>query len=202
MLAAYVYVNHLSAIRDVPLRGPLGSLPEVIDGWTMLGQMDPAKLAAVLKSDDVFVRKYRRDDGLAAEVYVSYFNHVGPAKAPHAPQLCWVGSGWMFKNLGDERIPLGSEKTPFASIRTMVAEKGSDRVFLLYCYKINGAYASDLGQFRIMAAFDTIFRRRNCAMTLQVTSPVRDEDINAQVDELQRFVAKILSYLEDHCLPC
>lgn len=200
LILAWVYATFFASIIDVPARAPLASLPQRIDGWETVAEKDITDLPA-LRADDAIVRRYKNFDGRFAELYMSYFTHIEAGKAPHAPQLCWVGSGWSFRSLGDIRLVLDSERTPFASAKVMVARKGDMNVMLVYCYWINGRYVADLGQFRILAAFDTIFKRRNSAFTLQLTAPLYGDDLMGNEGALRKFATKILSYLENNVLP-
>jgi len=197
MATALLASLSLAGTRDIPLARALAELPQSIGDWTMVGELDPEKLATALRADDIFVRRYRNSRGQTAELYAGYFGHVEAKKAPHAPQLCWVGSGWSFKSLGETQLVLDSMKTPFARVRQMIATKGDNRVMLFYCYKLNDDYFSDLTAFRIAAAFDTIFKRRNAAFTLQVTSPMPEGAPPEAEENLRRFVTQVLSILEE-----
>ena len=72
---------------------------------------------------------------------------------------------------------------------------------LYYCYKLNDEYFSDLGLFRMAAAFDTIFKRRNRAFTLQLTSPYPEGTSQKADDNLRQFVSQVLTILEEKYLP-
>jgi exosortase/archaeosortase family protein len=73
--------------------------PFEIDGWKDKEKANSDYLISALGADDILVREYENKDEEKLELYFSYFIFTKKGKTPHAPQLCWVGSGWAFKDL-------------------------------------------------------------------------------------------------------
>ena len=201
LISTISYVYLVSPVKDVPMRRSFVYFPYNIGEWQ--GQEKPGSdfLAGSLGADDILVRQYQKIDGEKFELYMSYFNHTEKGKGPHAPQLCWVGSGWSFRNVDDKALMLISKGRPKAVVKTIVAKKENEVLLLLYCYKIGSDYSVDMTKFRILSVKDTLFKRTNNAFTLQLTASINEKDIEKKEKEAYKFVTQILSILEEHFFP-
>jgi EpsI family protein len=201
LAAGIMCVYFAPNVTVVQLVRPLRDLPFEIGGWSGRDKTASDYLAGTLGADDILLREYDGAGADKAELYMSYFTFTQNKKAPHAPQLCWVGSGWALKDLGEEALRLDCEKCPVAVFRKVLAEKGGEQILLLYMYKINSRYTTDLLKFRLINAFDSIVRRKNSAFTLQLSSRTDGRDLAASEAGLKELLAKILTAAEKELLP-
>ena len=199
LAAAAVYF--LPEAGVIGLRKSLSALPLDIGGWAGRQKAASDFLVATLGADDVLLREYQGPGGGSAELYASYFTYTKEKKTPHAPQLCWVGSGWALRDLGEETLPLDCAGCPSAKVRTVLAEKAGNVVVLVYTYKINERYVTDLLTFRVINLIDTILRRRNSAFTAQLSARVTGDSLEKTAAEMKTLMAKILSTAEKDLLP-
>lgn len=202
LLSTLFLAHHLASVEKVYVKNPFREFPyRVGEDWIGKGKYNSSYLAGAIGADEYFLRNYHDDQGNNVELYFAYFENIGAKKGPHAPQLCWVGSGWSFKDLGDDIIVLRSEKVPYATVKKILAEREGKRILLFYCYKLNEKYFTDFGTYRIYAVLDTIFQRKNSAFTLQLTSDVGEGDYSKKEAIMKDFLAKILTILESDFLP-
>ncbi|MCM8790682.1 MAG: EpsI family protein [Candidatus Omnitrophica bacterium] len=201
LAAATVWVYFAPGITPIPPKKPLGYLPFTIDEWNGVEKPASDYMVAALGADSILLREYRSPSGANVELYMSYFAYTKEKKTPHAPQLCWVGSGWALKDLGEERLALDSEKCSQAVVKKILAQKGDQRILLIYTYKINERYVTDLLSFRVLNVLDSIFKRKSSAFTAQVSSNITGGDFVSQQTFLKRFMSKVLSAAENTLLP-
>jgi EpsI family protein len=196
------FAHHLSSVDKVFIKKPFQEFPyRVGDDWIGKGLRGSDYLAGALGADEYFLRNYHDDLGNDVELYFAYFEYIAAKKGPHAPQLCWIGSGWVFKDMGDDIIILRSDKMPVVSVKKIIAEKEGKKVLLLYCYKLNDRYFTDFGTYRISVVVDTILKKRNCAFTLQLTTNINDGDYDKKESMMKDFLSKTLTILENDFLP-
>ena len=201
LLAAIIYLNFLHGVVPVPLKKPFLYFPYEIGQWKDKEKPSSNYLITALGADDITVREYENKDGEKLELYFSYFEYTQEKKAPHAPQLCWVGSGWEFKSLGEEKLTLNCLKCPQVSIRKILAQKEDYKILLFYCYRANKEYVSDFSKFRSIIVRDSMLKRRNSAFTLQLSSDVNGEGLEKKEELMKDFLLQVFPILETEFLP-
>ena len=198
---AVVYVHFAQNVTSVPLKKPFLYFPFEIEGWKDREKSNSDYLISALGADDVLVREYENKEGEKLELYFSYFNFTNKGKAPHAPQLCWVGSGWAFKDLGVEVIQPACAGCPAVAIKKILAEKKDASVILFYCYRANREYVADFTRFRGLIVRDSLVKRKNSAFTLQLSSPADKYSVQAKAQVMRDFLTQVFSILEKDFLP-
>lgn len=202
LIFAIIYIHFLQGVTPVALKKQFIYFPFEIGQWTDKEKAGSDYLTGALGADDILTREYENKQGEKFELYFAYFEYTKEGKTPHAPQLCWVGSGWNFKSLGDENLTLDCKGCPQVVIKKILATKNKNKILLLYCYKINGKYASDLLKFRVLNVLDSIIKRRNSAFTLQLSAPLSEgEGLEMKEKEMKDFLVKVFSILEADFLP-
>jgi EpsI family protein len=201
LLASSFLTQHLSNVEKIPLRKTFQDFPyRVGEDWIGKGQQYSNFLAGVLGADAYFLRNYHDDKGNRVELFFAYFEYTGSMRSPHAPQLCWLGSGWAFKDLGVDTLALKSKRMPYVTVKEMLVERGGTKLLMFYCYKLNNNYFTDFGTYRINSLLDTLLKRKNCAFSLQLTSEV-GEDYSRIEGLMKDFLSNTLTMLEDDFLP-
>jgi len=206
MAFAAIYINIMPPVEPVPLRKTFLYFPFQIGDWKAKEKPASSYLITTLGADDILMRDYRNKEGDTCELYFSYFEYTviheyAQSKNPHPPQLCWVGAGWSFTDLGDEEVKLFSKKQPKALIKKLLAKRGDERVLMFYAHKLNEKYIVNWYNFRLQSMIDSVFKRRNSAFTLQLSTDVSGGDVSYKERKMQSFLVKILSILEKDYLP-
>jgi hypothetical protein len=115
--------------------------------------------------------------------------------------MCWIGKGWRFTGAGKATLEIGIPKCPAIAVNKIIAERGEDKVLLLYTYKINERYEPDLMKFRVRSMFDALLRRRSSVMTLQLSAPINGRDEQAVEKKLKDFLVRVFTKAEADYLP-
>ena len=201
LIGAIVYINVLPPVSKTPIKKSFIYFPFRIDDWTDKEKIVSDEIISFLHPDDILQREYKDKDGEKLDLYLAYFEYLKVQKGPHAPQWCWVGAGWVFKDLGTEKLQLNSGKNTCVWVKKILAQGNDETKLLLYCYKINDKYTVDYSQFRLFAAIDSIFKRKNSAFTLQLSAQVDKENLEQKEKLMKTFLVKALSVLEEKFLP-
>lgn len=197
------YVNSVSRIEPVPLRQKLLYFPFDIGDWKGKERVQSEFLLSYLGADDGLVRAYKNPSGDEFELYMSYFDYTKQHRAPHAPQLCWIGGGWSFKDLGNREIDTGVKNAPSVIVKRILATKKDTGALLIYSYRTDDRYTIDMSQFRALLVKDSILKKKNNAFTLQLSANMSgdDEDYERKLDEMQSFLRRTFNILESDFFP-
>ena len=201
LLIAILYLQFVQAVTPVPLKKPFLYFPFQIGDWKDKDKPGSDYLITALGADDILTREYEDGAGEKLELYFSYFDFTKEGKGPHAPQLCWVGSGWAFTGLGEERLNIGCKDCPEIVIRKILAQKPDKKILLFYCYKLNKRYISDFSKFKAATVLDSIIKRRSGSFTLQLSSQVGLEGVEGREKVMREFLLQVFPILERDFLP-
>jgi len=201
LLAGTVYINFVHGTVPVRMEKAFLFFPFEINGWKDKEKLNSDYMAAALGADDMLLREYEDSSGQKFELYFSYFEYTKEKKTPHAPQLCWVGSGWVFNDLGQERMPIsGCPGCPVPLVKKILAQKDGQSVLLFYCYRTNRAYTADLLEFKMISARDAFFRRRNNAFAMQLSVPLDGGEPALKEAQALEFLKRVFYVLESDFL--
>jgi len=202
LIFAIIYIQFNQGFTPVALKKQFIYFPFEIGQWRDKEKSGSDYLITQLSADDILTREYENNEGEKFELYFSYFEFTKEKKGPHPPQLCWVGSGWAFKSLGDENLILDCKGCPQVVIKKILATKGNKRILLLYCYRGNNKYFADFLKFRAVSVIDSTIKRRSSAFTLQLSAPLLEgEDLEKKEKQMKDFLVKVFSILEADFLP-
>jgi len=197
---AIIYINFIQGVRPAPLKKSFIYFPFEIGEWRDKEKTGSDYLITALGADDILIREYEDREGEKLELYFSYFQFTKKG-GPHAPQLCWVGSGWSFQDLGEERLTLDCKNCPQVVLKKILASKEDKKILLFYCYRINKKYFSDFFKFRAASVFNSIVKRRNNSFTLQLSMQLDGKDLEKEESKMREFLLKVFSVLETDFLP-
>ena len=149
ILCAIVCINFMPSARPVSLKKPFIYFPFKIGEWE--GREKPVldRIVDMLGADDIIQREYTNKKGDKCELYFSYYEYTNfelteGRKSPHIPEVCWVGGGWIFKELGQEEMELHLKKQPYALVQKKFARRkkkhGEEKVLLFHMLKMNEKY--------------------------------------------------------------
>lgn len=200
LIIGIVYINFTPKPRPIPLKKTFIYFPYKIDDWKAREKVNSDYFLTILGADNILVREYIDPFGDRLELYMSYYTYVTEDKTPHAPQLCWVGAGWSFKSIGDEKIQVNGSSSEIM-VRKILAEKQENKFLLIYCYKIGDTYTVDMLKFRYLAVLDSIFKRKSNAFTLQLSANVTGRNLESREKVMREFLHETFSMLEKEFLP-
>ena len=198
---AILFINFMIHIIPVPLKKSFSYFPAEIGDWKSRESINSDKAAAILMADDILNRVYENREGDKVELYFSYFEYTTEYKKPHSAFICWVGSGWTFKNLGNEKLALDCKKCPEVGIVKLFAQKDDTKILLFNCYKAGKRYTPNYIKFRALSALDSVLKRKDNAFTLQLSSQVTSDNLDKKEKLMKSFLVQVLSILETDYLP-
>lgn len=185
--------------EKVPLARPLAGFPAQIAGWR-LGQegVVEKEVMDVLRADDLLNRVYTRPDGVAASFFVAYFKSQRTGQAPHSPQNCLPGSGWVPSRVGflDVEIP---EESRSIRINRYTVAKGDARSVVLYWYQSRDRVVASEFAAKFWLVADSIRYRRSDTALVRVVVPVgpagEQEATQAGVDFVRSSFIRLRQFL-------
>lgn len=199
--AAAFYINFMPQTIAVPLNKPLSALPLIIDEWKGADKKVSGYPPSAIGADDTLVRDYINASGDSLEISLDYFNYTKDGKTPYPPQTSWVGKGWLFTDLGEETLVIDGKGLSTVMVKKVLASHLGNKALLFYVYKLNGQYTPDFTRFRMLAAMDTVAKRKNSALLLQLSSAVGGQDPASKEAVIKEFLSKILTIAEKDILP-
>ena len=154
-----------------PALAPLRDMPAEIGSWRASEDiaMDMESLR-VLKPDDYLMRNYRSDDGITANLYIAYFRTQKTDRAPHSPQNCLPGNGWV-SNVRDV-ISLSAPAGRDLSVNRFVVARGEEKSVVLYWYETptRPVWSELSGRLQLM--IDSLLYNRSDTALVRVILPI------------------------------
>lgn len=188
--------------RSEPVRivSPLSNFPKELSGWKMIQEgVVEKEVMDVLKADDVITRWYGNAKyPEIASLFVAYFTTQRNGKAPHSPQNCLPGSGWLPVLRDRIYVPIEGESVPLEANRFIVA-RGEDKSLVIYWYQTQRRTVASEYTAKIYTVLDAIRYNRSDAAIVKVTIPIRGERTQEEItaiaqDFIQIFYAKLKPY--------
>lgn len=117
-----------------PLARPLSQFPRNIEDWRAVDEVyfNPALLDALRPTDYLF-RRYKRSNGDAVDLYISYHDAGQDAGPIHSPKNCLPGSGWL--EVYSRPLELNLAETP-TTITLARYDKGENQELFLYWFSV------------------------------------------------------------------
>ena len=129
------------------------------------------EVAAVLKADDTVSRDYfDAAQGASANLFIAYFGFQQQARAPHSPQHCMPGAGWLPVSLTRVSVPV-PQGAPIRVNRYILA-KANDQVVVYYWYESNRRVIASEYMAKLYLVLDSIRYRRSDTSLVRITVPV------------------------------
>ena len=154
------------------------NIPYAIGSWEGedAGPLD-AETEESIAADQVINRTYLASGGGATGLYVAYYAQQRPGVSIHSPLHCLPGTGWNVLSTDTIAVDMNGKT---GSMRRLIAQKGPERVLILYWYDIQRRMiASDIGS-RMQLLSDRVWLGRNDAALVRLAVPVEDSDAEAE----------------------
>jgi len=178
---------YMSFHRDliVPLARPFSEFPPVHGEWRMAGQsnLDAGSLA-VLMPTDYLSRRYVGGDGVAVDMYLSYFDGGPNSGGIHSPRHCLPGSGWY--ELSSERTSMELGGKGVNMVRSVYA-KGEMRELIYYWFAMRDKTMSDEYSLKLAEITGSMFHRRRDQSFIRISVQARD-DVQAAQTRIEDFL--------------
>lgn len=189
----------LLSLRDesAPPVPPLRDLPTELGSWQAKGDVElDVESLRVLKPDDYLIRDYRSREGIDANLYVAYYRSQRVDRAPHSPQNCLPGNGWVTTLRDTMAIPTSPGEQ--FEVNRFVVERGENRSIVLYWYETPSkpVWSEFMGRFQLM--MDSLRYNRSDTALIRIVLPIdsqSDETVGKAGSELALQVHPVVRRL-------
>ncbi len=168
-------------------------LPIFINGWSGEDIEVDDKTLAILETDDVLMRDYKKEGNPFIQLCIVYASNN--RKVAHPPEICYTGSGWSL----EEKIPvvfsIKSDEYPEFSAIKLILEKGDQKQLVLYWYKCNSEYATNYYKQQINIVKSEIITGKSTSGLIRISTPIINNDEDDAMMRVQRFSLNMLSFI-------
>ena len=185
--------------EQVPQYRPLNTFPEQVGDWKLL-QRDVIQdeVKGVLRADDYISGLYGEPPARAADLFVGFFKSQRLGQAPHSPQNCLPGSGWIWTVSDEIPVTVPGRSEPI-NVNRYIVTKGEARSLVLYWYQSRDRVVASEYKAKVFVVADALRYNRTDTALVRVVVPVQNgKDQVAQqtaVDFVKAFFATLRSYL-------
>lgn len=191
----------LSRGEEILLTQPLREFPNELVPWVLVTDEALApEVAAVLQPDDYLLRVYENTSAKRiASIFVAYFRSHRTGHAPHSPQNCLPGSGWIPYANAELAIP--AEDGTSIAANWYKIQKDGDKSVVLYWYQTAGRTVAQETAARFYLVTDSIRHNRTDTALVRIVVPFRDGS-GARETELATGLARtVYAGLRRHIPP-
>jgi EpsI family protein len=167
--------------EQTPLLAPLSEFPQDLGEWkaTAESRMDAESLR-ILHPDDYLLRIYSAPGtDLTASLYIAWFRSQRTGHAPHSPQNCLPGNGWLPLQKVHTNIAVGSG-SEMISVNQLLIGKGEQKSVVLYWYQTPSRVVASEYTARLQLVADSLMYRRSDTALVRLVVPVADSETAAQ----------------------
>lgn len=164
---AYLSLREETAPALIPLR----DLPVELGAWRAKGDVElDVESLRVLKPDDYLIRDYQSPEGIVANLYAAYYRSQKTDRAPHSPQNCLPGNGWVTMLRDTAVIP--NRNGGALEVNRFVVERGENRSVVLYWYETPSrpVWSEFMGRFQLM--LDSLRYNRSDTALIRIVLPI------------------------------
>lgn len=183
----------------VPVHRPLDRFQFQSDDWTLDQELPLDKdTLDVLKADDLLSRLYvDRKDGLAATLFVAFFETQRTGKAPHSPKNCLPGAGYVPSQAGIREIAVPGQSEPIR-VNQYVVARGQNQSIVFYWYQARNRVIASEYSAKIFTVADAIRYHRSDTSLVRVVVSVNNGNTQKASDTAVRFVQAFFSPLKSY----
>lgn len=196
ILVSIIAVSLLSGRQEItPQREKLAGFPEKIGEWKARESSLPTEIEKYLGVDDYLLADYSNSNKDSINFYVAYYASQRKGVSPHSPQVCMPGGGWIISSLDRITIDVAGKKD-FHVNRTVI-NKDNDKQVVYYWFEQRGRHIANEYYMKWYLLLDSIQKNRTDGALVRVTSYLRPNESEDQVDKrIQSFLQKSVPLLD------
>ncbi len=201
LLASTALLLHWRGNAEVfPPREPLSAFPSQLGSWHGTVVPIPRWALDVLGAGEFAERVYSRASNKpSVDLLVAYYPSERMGSAPHSPQNCLPGSGWV--PAGDARIRLALSSGRSVQVNRYILSKGLDRVLVYYWYQSHGRTIASDYWAKFYLVEDSIRLNRSDGALVRITTPIAENDTEVSAEQRARALINEVFPLLDHYIP-
>lgn len=156
--------------RRIPgsLHAPLESIPDQIDGWTMVQQdtLD-AHVLSVLLPTSYLSRTYQKE-GETAGLFIAYYAQQRAGESMHSPKNCLPGSGWEIWKYDSALVPVQGRQV---KINKYSIQNSGQRRLVFYWYQSKERVIASEYLGKILLVRDALFEGHTSGSIVRLILP-------------------------------
>ncbi len=198
LMGATLVVSQGVEFREkIPVTKSLSGFPLQIGSWAGRRQVMEQIYIDALDLSDYFIIDYRDNTGQEINFYTAYYESQRKGESIHSPTSCLSGSGWVFKNAGEQLLNIsGYGRIP---VNRAFMLKGDFRQLVYYWFPQRGRNLTNAYQLKIYVFWDALTKQRTDGALVRLITPVGEfENIQAADKRLQSFMSKALPLLDQY----
>ncbi len=198
LMGATLAVSQGVEFREkIPVTKSLSGFPLQIGSWAGRRQVMEQIYIDALDLSDYFIIDYRDNTGQEINFYTAYYESQRKGESIHSPTSCLSGSGWVFKNAGEQLLNIsGYGRIP---VNRAFMLKGDFRQLVYYWFPQRGRNLTNAYQLKIYVFWDALTKQRTDGALVRLITPVGEfENIQAADKRLQSFMSKALPLLDQY----
>jgi len=198
LMGATLAVSQGVEFREkIPVTKSLSGFPLQIGSWAGRRQVMEQIYIDALDLSDYFIIDYRDNTGQEINFYTAYYESQRKGESIHSPTSCLSGSGWVFKNAGEQLLNIsGYGRIP---VNRAFMLKGDFRQLVYYWFPQRGRNLTNAYQLKIYVFWDALTKQRTDGALVRLIPPVGEfENIQAADKRLQSFMSKALPLLDQY----
>jgi len=183
--------------EKIPMSRSFSEFPLRVGKWVGTRETMEQKIINSLDLSDYLLIDYRDPGGKSINFYVAYYESQSKGKSIHSPATCLPGSGWIFNQAGEIRIPTPGYHNGSIPVRRAYMQKGAYRQISYYWFPQRNRILTNAYQLKIYNFWDALTRQRTDGALVRVITPVYEkegvEDADRRLKEFVREIVPILA---------
>jgi EpsI family protein len=135
--------------------------------------------------------------GLAANLFVAFFETQRTGKAPHSPKNCLPGAGYVPSQAGTRDIPIPGQADPIR-VNQYIVSRGQNQSVVFYWYQARSRVIASEYAAKIFTVTDAIRYHRSDTALVRVVVGVSDGNTKKAEDTAVEFVQSFFSPLKNY----
>ena len=174
--------------EKIPIAKSFNQFPMQVGEWNGKRDVIPTKFLEGLYFSDYLLADYQNRYGRIVNLYVAYYESQRKAESIHSPETCLPGSGWEFKNAGEEVSRLGGSRGRSMTIMSAPDGKRGPRQICLLLVRQRGRIIPICLGVKLYTFWDALTRQRTDGALVRLITPVlQGEPIEDAEKRLQEF---------------
>lgn len=198
LLVLSLIVSHGVEFREkIPSSKPFSQFPLAVGSWEGTRQLMEQEFLNVLDLSDYTIIDFQ-SGGRHVDFYVAYYESQRKGESIHSPETCLPGSGWIFREAGQAKVPLAGPAR-FITVNRAIMEKNDVQKVSYFWFPMRGRILTSLWQVKLYTFWDALTRQRTDGALVRIITPVYpQESVQDAEVRLQKFTSEMVPVLDQY----
>ncbi len=167
----------------------------MIGQWVSEDLLITAEEKAILETDNVFVRRYKKARGEEVFLFIVYAQNN--RKVSHPPEICYTGGGAAILDSVHDEFRAEFQDTEI-KVNRLTVEKGRVKQIFAYWFKVGGSYTSNYWQQQGLIALNSLLGKPASSALIRISATVGDDGESDVTRRIKEFGRLIVPHLQKH----